>query len=124
MQLAECLYATAFMTFMIGVALCYSDRASTRSVLVMTAGILIDFSATAGLWLGIDALRLGVEGRNWAINVGSVLGFTVWLSFLATLAIWLTGRRRVFLVMALPIELIWFLCYISFLFGVHVYPLT
>ncbi|MCC5793938.1 MAG: hypothetical protein JJT85_04285, partial [Chromatiales bacterium] len=94
MQLAECLYATAFMTFMIGVALCYSDRASTRSVLVMTAGILIDFSATAGLWLGIDALRLGVEGRNWAINVGSVLGFTVWLSFLATLAIWLTGRRR------------------------------
>jgi len=124
MHLAECLYATAFMTYLVGVALCYYDRASPRSVAVMTAGILIDFGTTAAMILGVDSLRMGIEGRNWALDVGTVLGFTVWLSFLATLVIWLTGRRRAFLVMALPIELVWFLCYISFLFGVHVYPLS
>ncbi len=124
MQLAECFYATAFMTYLVGVALCYYDQASPRSVAVMSAGILIDLGTTVAMILGVDALRMGVEGCNWALNVGTVLGFTVWLSFLLALILWFTGRRRAFLLMALPIELVWFLCYISFLFGVHVYPLV
>lgn len=125
MSLAELIYAFAFGTYMVGVALAFRDPEGTFPVRVMAAGITVDFLVTLLPQLGFLApLAMNVEGTNLVITIGSVLGLLTWSMFIGAL---LVRRRRAwnsFLGIVLATQLVWFASYLSFLYGMHVYPLN
>lgn len=124
MSLAELVYAFAFGAYMVGAALAFRDPAARLPVLVMATGITVDLLVTVLPQLGLLApLAMNVEGSNTVIMIGAILGVVTWSMFVAALV---ARRRRAwnaFLGIVLATQLVWFSCYLSFLYGMHVYPL-
>lgn len=124
MSLAELVYAFAFGTYMVGVALAFRDPQGRFPVQVMATGITVDFLVTVLPQLGFLApLAMQVDGSNTVIMIGSILGFVTWSMFIAALVARWRKAWSAFLGIVLATQLVWFSCYLSFLYGMHVYPL-
>lgn len=124
MSLAELVYAFALGTYMVGVALAFRDPQGRLPVLVMATGITVDFLVTLLPQLGLFApLAMNVEGSNLVITIGAILGVVTWSMFIAALVVRRRKAWNVFLGIVLATQLVWFACYLSFLYGMHVYPL-
>ena len=123
MSLAELLYALAFATYMVGVAFCFRNPDGRAPVYIMAAGATTDFLVTLLPQLGFTPLEMGVEGRNLPIVLGAVFGFVTWLMFIAALVARRRRARGAFLGLVLATQLVWFVDYLLFLYGMHVYPL-
>jgi len=124
MSLTEFIYYVAFSIYMIGAAWSLRSDGDGRAVALLTGGALLDFSVTGLAMFGPEIFDMGATGRNFAINLGAILGGVVWLLVIATLAAWRYGRRPVFHVLTVVTQLVWFVDYLAFLFGLHVYPMN
>ncbi|ARM30804.1 hypothetical protein [Prosthecochloris sp. HL-130-GSB] len=124
MSLAEFLYFLAFITYIIGA--CWSLRSDGRkaAVIVLIVGVISDVLVTALAMFGPEAFDMGATGRNFAIDLGAVLGAVVWTLALSTLAAWYMQRKPLFHVLTVATLLVWFVAYLAFLYGLHVYPMT
>ena len=126
MSLAELLYGTAFILFMLGTAGVnrrQSPSDHNPGLALAFAGLLLDFTVTAAPWLGCPALKMHVEGSNSVLVFAVIGGVTVWASGFILLAL----RNRIALTTLqnglVAIQVLWFVDYIAFAYGMHVYPL-
>lgn len=124
MSLAELLYNLAYIVFTIGAALCYLEQGSRRSVIVLSVGAGLDFAVTLAPVLGIGALSMNVQGTNAVITAAAVGGVAVWSLFVAALLLRWRGRIAAFQWSVLAVQVIWFVDFIGFLYGMYVYPLS
>ncbi|ACF46005.1 hypothetical protein Paes_0962 [Prosthecochloris aestuarii DSM 271] len=124
MSLAEFLYFLAFTTYIIGA--CWSLRSDGRkaAVIVLIVGVISDVLVTALAMFGPEAFDMGATGRNFAIDLGAVLGAVVWTLALCMLVAWYMQRKPLFHVLTVATLLVWFVAYLAFLYGLHVYPMT
>lgn len=125
MSLGELVYAFAFGTYMVGVAFAFRNPQGSFALRVMATGITVDFLVTVLPQLGLlSALAMNVEGSNTVILIGSILGFLTWSMFIAALVARRRKAWKIYLGLILGTQLVWFSCYLSFLYGMHVYPLS
>ncbi len=124
MSLTEFIYYVAFSTYMVGAAWSLRSDGDGRAVALFTTGALLDFGVTGLAMFGPDVFDMGATGRNFAIDLGALLGVVVWLLVVGTLLAWRFGRRPLFHVLTVATQLVWFTDYLAFLFGLHVYPMT
>lgn len=123
MSLSEFIYYLAFTVYMIGAAWSLRSDGDGRAVALLMAGALMDFGVTGLAMFGPEIFDMGATGRNFAIDLGAILGVVVWLLVVALLITWRYGRRPVFHVLTVVTQLVWFVDYLAFLFGLHVYPM-
>ena len=124
MYLAEWFYSFALATYMVGLAFAFRLPAARWPLGIMAAGTLADFLITMLPRLGVEALAMHAEGRNTALILGSILGFATWTMFVGVVVAHRRGRLNLYLGLALATELVWFTCYLSFLYGLHAIPQT
>lgn len=75
------------------------------------------------MW-GPAVFSFGITGGNAATALGAILGFAVWLLVAAALVAWRRRRRALFHGLVVAAQLTWFVDYLAFVYGIHVYPLT
>ena len=122
MSLPEFLYAIAFSTYMVGALFAFRNHSDVSAILVMTAAVIADILITVAPVLGIDSLAMNFEGANMAVLAGSILGFSTWTIFGVALWAWFKRHTALFLSLVVVVQLVWFACYLSFVYGMHVYP--
>ena len=124
MSLSEAIYYVAISIYMVGTAWSLRTDGDARAVAVLSIGAAMDFGITGLSMFGPAIFSMGATGRNFATDLGALLGVAVWLLVIATLITWRYGRRPVFHVLTVVTQLVWFTDYLAFLFGLHVYPMT
>lgn len=124
MSLSELLYGIAFGLFMVGAAWSWRSDGHPRAVALLATGAAMDFGLTGLVSFGPDMFSFGIEGSNSAIALGAALGVAVWLLAFGAVAAWWRGRRPLFHALVLLTQLTWFVDYLAFLYGIHVYPLS
>ncbi|NTV46579.1 MAG: hypothetical protein HGB11_08705 [Chlorobiales bacterium] len=124
MALAEILYSIAFSLFLIGAAKSFRENGSQRSVTIMSVAVLIDFLTAMLPLAGVEFLKMHIQGSNLAIAIGVILGFVVWMLFLLALLIKHKGKLQLYHSMITLIEILWFIDFISFLYGTYKFSLT
>lgn len=122
MSLAEAILTVALATFIAAVPLAHRRPESGAVAAVLAVAVVVDLLVTVAPALGIEALRMRVTGRNALLGIGAALGLVVWVSAAVAAALWLRGRYVAYLRVLLVTQLTWLACYLSFLYGMHVYP--
>ncbi|MBL8226631.1 MAG: hypothetical protein JNM50_14995 [Chromatiales bacterium] len=124
MSLPEFLYGVAFATYMVGVAWSLRTNGARPAVILLAAGAAMDFILTGLVSFGPALFSFGITGSNTAIQVGAILGVAVWLTVTGAIVAWWRGRMPLFYVLAVVGQLVWFVDYLAFLYGIHAYPLA
>lgn len=124
MSLSEILYGIAFCTYMLGAGWSFRSDGTPAAVALLGFGAAMDFTVTGLVMWGPSMFSFGIEGSNFAIELGAALGVVVWLLVVAALLARWRNRRRAFHVLIMLGQLAWFVDYLAFLYGIHVYPLT
>lgn len=122
-SLAEWIYACALGAFLFAVPLTFRDPRATWPVAVLTGAILVDFLVTVLPLMGVESLSFNATGSNLSLVLGSVTGLLTWLLFAAAMLARRRERMRQYLGLVLATQITWFVCYLSFLFGLHVVPM-
>lgn len=122
MSLPELLYAIAFASFMVGALFAFRNDSSSRAVLVMGVAVTADFLITILPALGVQSLSMNFQGSNPVVVAGSVMGLLTWSLFVAAALAWWRSKTTLFLGLVIATQLAWFTCYLSFVYGMHVYP--
>jgi hypothetical protein len=123
-SLSEFLYGIAFATYMVGVAWALRTDGRPAAVALLAAGAAMDFGLTGLVSFGPEVFSFGITGSNTAIQIGAALGVVVWLTVTGAVVAWWRERRALFHVLAVAGQLVWFVDYLAFLYGIHAYPLT
>jgi hypothetical protein len=123
MTLSETLYAIAYCLFTAGAARSYRDNGSSRAVLIMSCGVLLDFLVSMLPMMGVAALKMNLPGTNSVIVFAIIFGFIVWLLFLAALALRRLGRLPAYHAVITIVQIAWFIDFIAFLYGIYKFPL-
>ena len=119
----QILYIIAYSIFLIGAARSFRTNGSRGAVLIMVGGVIVDFLASILPMLGVRALSSGTEGLNGVMMFAIILGFLVWLFFLIALFVWKQGRLPLFHLLVTAVEVVWFVDFVSFLYGMYRVPL-
>jgi nitric oxide reductase large subunit len=122
-ELSQILFITAYCIFMAGAAKSFRDNGSTISVWIMSGGVMLDFLMSMLPVLGVKALSSNLKGTNGVIIFALVLGFLVWLTYVAALIVRKRGNKPLFHVLIAVTEISWFIDFISFLYGMYKFPL-
>jgi len=122
MSLPELLYAIAFATYMVGALFAFRNDANTTAIVIMGAAVSADFLITILPALGVESLAMNFQGSNAVVVAGSVMGLTTWTLFVIAALAWWRQKTTLFLGLLVATQLSWFVCYLSFLYGMHVYP--
>jgi hypothetical protein len=123
MTLSETLYIIAYCLFTAGAAKSYRDNGSSRAVLIMSCGVLLDFLVSMLPLAGVSALKMNLAGTNGVIVFAIIVGFIVWLLFLAALWLRRAGRMAAYHSFITVTQLAWFIDFIAFLYGIYKFPL-
>lgn len=116
------LYTAAYCLFLYGAARAFQTCGSAGSVRLMSVAIAMDMSASGLPQLGFPFLpRFAVE-LNRVLIAAIVLGAVVWLLFAGALLVRRTGRGNLFQNMIVVIEIIWFVDFMLFLYGMYAVP--
>jgi hypothetical protein len=115
-------YLLAYCIFLIGAANSFRNNIPQSSIWTMSAAVMIDFLASVLPVMRVKSLAINLPG-NPAITIAIFLGILVWLLFLFALFIWKIKKIRLFHLLILGIEIIWFIDYILLLYGVYKVPL-
>lgn len=121
---AEILYSIAFCLFLIGAAKSFRENGSANAVAVMSIAVLVDFLTAMLPMAGVEFLKMHVQGKNLAIALGVVLGFVVWVVFLLALLMRHKGKHTLFHNLIILVEILWFVDFISFLYGTYKFSLS
>lgn len=124
MELSELLYAAAYCVFLAGAAKSFRDNGSRTSRRIMGCAVIVDFLVSMLPMMGADFLKMNLEGHNAAITLGIVLGFAVWILFVAALIARKKGSDNLYHTGITLVEITWFLDFIIFLYGIYKFPLT
>lgn len=73
--------------------------------------------------LGVKALSSNLQGINNVIIFAIAFGFVVWLMYLAALVARWKGNKPLFHLLIAIVEIVWFIDFISFLYGMYKFPL-
>jgi hypothetical protein len=122
MSLPEFLYAIAFASYMIGALFAFRNEANSTAVMIMSVAVAADFLITILPALGVESLSMNFEGSNPVVVAGSVMGLLTWSLFVAAALAWWRNKTTLFLGLVIATQLAWFTCYLSFVYGMHVYP--
>ncbi len=121
MAVNEALYMVAYCVFLAGAAKSFRENASTASLRIMTAAIVLDIAVSMLPMAGISFLKSDVTVFNAAIIAGIILGFIVWIFFGAAVVMRKRGRIELFQRLILLVEILWFIDFIIFLYGVYAF---
>lgn len=124
MTLSEVLYGIAFCTYMVGVAWALRTGGARPAVALLATGAAMDFGLTGLVSFGPEIFSFGITGSNAAIGIGVALGVVVWLTVAGAVLAWWRGRMRLFYLLAVAGQLVWFVDYLAFLYGIHAYRLA
>jgi len=116
------IYLIAYCIFLIGAANSFQNNVPQSSIWTMSVAVVIDFLGSVLPVMRVKSLAINLPG-NPAITVAIFLGILVWLLFLFALFIWKIKKIRLFHVIILSIEIIWFIDYDLLLYGVYQVPL-
>ncbi|MCX8043488.1 MAG: hypothetical protein N3B18_05105 [Desulfobacterota bacterium] len=124
MSLNEIVYIIAYSFFLAGASLSFRQNGSTLSIIIMTIGVALDVLVSLLPLAGVKALSMNVGGTNAVIMFGIALGFVVWLLYGVALVLRAKTRWRAYHIMIGTVEVLWFIDFISFLYGLYKFPLT
>lgn len=119
MSLAEACYAFALCLFLAGAAWSLRSDGDRRAIAVMGLAGFIDFVLTMAPRFGIEALRFHVTGTNLGLKLGSIGGMAVWILLVAIVILGWRRRRVPLHVLTGITQIVWFLDYIAFAYGLH-----
>ena len=115
-------YLIAYCIFLIGAAISFQNNAPQSSIWTMSVAVVIDFLGSVLPVMKVKSLAINLPA-NPAVTAAIFLGILVWLMFLFALFVWKIKKIRLFHVIILAIELIWFIDYVLLLYGVYKVPL-
>jgi len=123
-SLSEVLYGVAFCTYMLGAGWSFRSNGARAAVAVLALGAIMDFSLTGLVMWGPEIFSFGISGSNFAVELGAILGGVVWLLVTGSILAWWRERRPLFHGLVMAGQIVWFIDYLAFLYGIHAYPLT
>lgn len=122
MNLAEILWTIAYCAFIAGAAWSYRSDGASGAVMLMGAGATLDASVAFLPMLGVDALSYHLTRTNGVILASMGAGLLVYALFLGGLWWRRQGNRRAFHFAVATAQVIWFLSFIGFLYGLYIIP--
>lgn len=123
MSLSELLSTFALCLFMGAAAFSFRYNGPLASRVTMSLAVLVDLLVSLLPRAGLEALSLHLHGSNQVIVAGVFLGLLVWVLFALTLLLFRFGRYRLYHAGVLLVELLWFVDFIIFLYGMYAVPL-
>ncbi len=124
MTINEILYTIAYCTFILGASKSFRENGSIRSVIIMICGISLDFLVSMLPLAGVGFLKMELEGTNNVITFAIILGFFVWILFVSALIIRKKRKWSIYHRLITAVQIVWFLDFILFLWGIYKFPLT
>ena len=122
MNLPEILWTIAYSLFLAGAAWSYRSDGSWGAIRLMGAGALLDASVAFLPALGVDALSYHMTRTNGVVIGSTLLGLVAYACFLAGVWMRWKGRRRGFHFAVATTQVVWFLSFIGFLYGLYIIP--
>ncbi len=116
-------YIIAYCIFLIGASISFQKNAPRSSLIVMATGVAIDFLVSVLPLMKLKSMAIDIPS-NLAIVSGIFLGIFVWLLFLAAVFVWTIKKFPLYHFLITAIEIIWFLDFILFLYGIYKVPLS
>jgi hypothetical protein len=123
MTLSETLYSVAYCIFIVGAARSYRDTGSRLPVLIMSCAVALDFLVSMLPMMGVTALKMNLPGTNGVIVFAILLGFVVWLLFIAALLMRRAGRLDAYHGIITVTQIAWLIDFNAFLYGIYKFPL-
>jgi hypothetical protein len=122
MILPEILWTIAYGIFVAGAAWSYRSDGSWGAIGCMGVGVLLDASVSFLPALGVDALSYHMTRSNAVVLASIALGLVAYAFFLG--GVWLRwrGRRKAFHFAVATTQVVWFLSFIGFLYGLYIIP--
>ena len=109
---------------MLGAGWSFRSNGARAAVAVLALGAIMDFSLTGLVMWGPEIFSFGISGSNFAVELGAILGGVVWLLVTGSILAWWRERRPLFHGLVMAGQIVWFIDYLAFLYGIHAYPLT
>jgi hypothetical protein len=116
-------YIIAYCIFLIGAALSFQKNAPRSALIIMSAGIALDFLASVMPVMKVKSLAIDIPS-NPAIVGGIFSGIFVWVLFLASIFLWTIKKIPLFHLLIIVIEVLWFCSLMLFLYGIYKVPLS
>jgi len=123
MSVNEIVYIFAYCCFLAGAAKSFRENGSTTSVWIMSVGVLLDFLVSMLPMAGVKALKMNLQGTNPAIIFGIVFGFVVWVLYVIALVLRKKNKMALYHKIITITEIVWFIDFIAFLYGMYKFPL-
>lgn len=117
----DAIFVLTYCLFLTGSAWSFQSNASSSSIWVMSAAMLIDFLASILPVMNLKSIAINLP-PNMIITAAILLGILVWLLFLFALFAWKINKIRLFHFLILEVEIIWFIDYSLLLYGTYKVP--
>jgi hypothetical protein len=117
----DSIYVLTYCLFLTGAAWSFQRNAPTISIWVMSAAVFIDFLASILPIMNLKSLAINLP-PNIIITAAIFLGILVWLLFLFALFAWKIKKLRLFHLLILEVQIIWFIDIMLLLYGTYKVP--
>ena len=117
----DAIFVLTYCLFLTGAAWSFQSNASSSSIWVMSAAMLIDFLASILPVMNLKSIAINLP-PNMIITAAILLGILVWLLFLFALFAWKINKIRLFHFLILEVQIIWFIDYSLLLYGTYKVP--
>ena len=117
----DLIYVLTYCLFLTGAAWSFQCNAPTISIWVMSAAVFIDFLASILPIMNLKSLAINLP-PNIIITAAIFLGILVWLLFLFALFAWKIKKLRLFHLLILEVQIVWFIDIMLLLYGTYKVP--
>jgi len=117
----DSIFVLTYCLFLTGAAWSFQCNAPTISIWVMSAAVFIDFLASILPIMNLKSLAINLP-PNIIITAAIFLGILVWLLFLFALFAWKIKKLRLFHLLILEVQIIWFIDIMLLLYGTYKVP--
>jgi len=117
----DSIYVLTYCLFLTGAAWSFQCNAPTISIWVMSAAVFIDFLASILPIMNLKSLAINLP-PNIIITAAIFLGILVWLLFLFALFAWKIKKLRLFHLLILEVQIVWFIDIMLLLYGTYKVP--
>jgi len=117
----DSIYVLTYCLFLTGAAWSFQRNAPTISIWVMSAAVFIDFLASILPIMNLKSLAINLP-PNIIITAAIFLGILVWLLFLFALFAWKIKKLRLFHLLILEVQIVWFIDIVLLLYGTYKVP--
>jgi len=117
----DSIYVLTYCLFLTGAAWSFQCNAPAISIWVMSAAVFIDFLASILPIMNLKSLAINLP-PNIIITAAIFLGILVWLLFLFALFAWKIKKLRLFHLLILEVQIIWFIDIMLLLYGTYKVP--